>query len=101
MSELQTITDFVQTRFAEAFGPPHNILGRDSHWKFQAAPAALAINILLNGTRDVPALWLFDAHQLADGVYSASITDRDQVDGIIKLIRARIQDAADANLIVE
>jgi hypothetical protein len=54
----------------------------------------LAINLLLNGTRDIPALWIFDAGDGGDGVFSTSITCEGEVDEIINRIQDRVKRAA-------
>ena len=93
MSQSLSISQYVHDRFQEAFGPPHNTLGRDYHWKFQSSPDAPPINVLLNGTLDIPLLWVFDAHYHKDGASGSSITHRDQVDDIIKQIQDLVRRA--------
>ena len=94
MSQPGTISHYVQARFHEAFGPPQNTMGHDYHWLFRATPESLPINLLLNGTRDDAAIWIFDARQHDDGVSHQSVTHRGQVDEIIKQIQDRVQRAS-------
>jgi len=71
-------------------------MGKDDHWRLQGSPSQLPINVLLNGTRDMPALWIFDAFDREDGVFSASITREDQVGDLIVQIHERVKRAAGA-----
>src|SRR5690349_1836439 len=93
MSHTVSLHTYVHTRFRESFGKPYTTMGKDDHWRLQGSTSESAINLLLNGTRDIPALWIFDAGDGGDGVFSTSITREDQVDGIIKQIQARMQRA--------
>jgi|SoiMetStandDraft_5_1073268.scaffolds.fasta_scaffold196933_2 hypothetical protein len=93
MSKIFSLHTYVGARFREAFGAPSTTMGRDDHWRLQGSPSQLPINVLLNGTRDIPALWVFDAHDLGDGVFSAAITNRDQVEDLIVEIQSRVQRA--------
>jgi hypothetical protein len=81
---------YVDARFREAFGKPHTSMGQDDHWRLEGSASPLPIDVLLNGTRDIPALWVFDAHDGANGVFSASITQEDQVDDLIARIEERV-----------
>ena len=82
---------YVDARFTEAFGKPHNTMGHDDHWRLESASAG-PINILLNGTQEIPALWVFDARD-AD-VFKSTITWESQVAGLIIQIQERVERAA-------
>jgi hypothetical protein len=92
MSDAPSLHNYVDERFREAFGEPHTSMGKDDHWRLQGSSSTLPINVLLNGTRDIPALWVFDSHDEA-GVFSASITREDQVHDLIKQIQERVKRA--------
>ena len=94
MSESTSLHTYVNARFREAFGPPNHSMGKDDHWRIEGSSTALAINILLNGTRDTPALWVFDPHDPNEEVYRSSISQEGQVDAIIKQIQERVKRAA-------
>ena len=93
MSQESSISNYVHERFQEAFGPPHNTLGKDAHWRFQSSPDAIPINVLLYGTFENAAIWVFDAHDRNDSVFSASITHKDQVNEILRQIQQRVKRA--------
>jgi hypothetical protein len=83
-------------RFREAFGQPSTTVGQDDHWKFQASPSVMPINLLLNGTLDDAVVWLFDPHEPGDGVVAVTITREDQVAPLIREIRERVERASSA-----
>jgi hypothetical protein len=86
--------NYVHTRFRAAFGQPQNILGPDEHWSLRSSPSALPINVLVNGTLETPAVWVFDSHDRDDGVLKAFITRESQVDFLITQIQERVKRAA-------
>ena len=90
MSQPNSLHTSVDARFREAFGNPHKSMGKDDHWRLQPSPAKPPINLLLNGTRDIPALWIFDAHDGGDGVFCTSITNEGQIEDIILQIQQRL-----------
>ena len=59
MSQSSSLHNYVDARFREAFGEPHTSMGKDDHWRLQGSPSQLPINVLLNGNREIPALWIF------------------------------------------
>jgi hypothetical protein len=95
-SPASSLHTFVDARFREAFGQPHNTMGGDDHWRLLGSPSQMAINIVVNGTRDVPAVWVFDGHADGKGVFSASITNQDQVADLIVRIQDRVNYAPGA-----
>jgi hypothetical protein len=97
MSQPNSLSSFVGERFRAAFGNPHKTMGKDDHWRLQSSPAKPPVNLLLNGTRDAPALWIFDAEDGGDGVFCTSITHQDQIAGIIVQIQQRVNRAAVAD----
>ena len=93
MSPLHTI---IQRRFEEAFGKPTHTLGRDNHWSLQPPRShALPVNLLVNGTPDLPAVWLFDPNNKARSVVRTAIRDETHLEKIISLTQERVQRAAD------
>jgi hypothetical protein len=87
---------YVDARFREAFGDPHTSMGQDDHWRLQGSPSHLPINVLLNGTRDIPVLWVFDTQDENSGVFNASITQESQVYDLIEQIQKRVKRAPGA-----
>ena len=88
---------YVDARFTEAFGKPHNTMGHDDHWRLESTSAGF-INVLLNGTREIPALWVFDARDVE--VFKSTITQESQVDGLIIQIQERVKRAANPSSIL-
>ena len=93
MSQSSSLHNYVDAQFRDAFGKPHTSMGRDDHWRLQGSPSQLPINVLLNGTREIPVLWIFDAFDRENGVFSASITREDQVGDLIVKIQERVKRA--------
>ena len=89
-TSLQAILD---TRFREAFGEPRHSPNQDDQWSFQPTIPTLRINVVMNGTRDGPAVWVFDPNDSEFGVGRTSITEADQIDGLIQHIRDRVERA--------
>jgi hypothetical protein len=83
-------------RLAREFGEPDNTLGKDHHWSLRPKPELASINILINGTMDQPAIWIFDPFAKHDGVYRRFIKDADEVGEIIHMIRVRLKQAVDS-----
>jgi len=98
MSQSSSVHDYVDTRFSEAFGEPHVSRASDDHWHFVRSASQLPINVLLNGTREFPVLWIFDANDAVHGVFRTSLTDNQQVDDVIVQIQERVR-RADGSLI--
>lgn len=90
MSAETPIQNHLRARFREAFGPPHHTMGHDDHWKLQTSNA-FAINVLVNGSPEKPAVWVFDGHTRDNGVFSRTISTSEQVEEILSLIQTRVK----------
>lgn len=84
---------YIHTRFREAFGPPGSTLALDSQWSLRSHAGAPAIFILVNGSYEKPAVWVFDPYTV-DNVWRTSITSNEEVDGAIEEIQRRAAAAA-------
>ena len=80
-------------RFKEVFGKPDNSLGRDDHWAFFPTPNSVSINVLVNGTAQTPAVWVFDPHSRDDGGMRSGIEGEDDLIEVVKQIQARVKRA--------
>ena len=94
MSESPLISKIVHARFREAFGKPHRSMGKDDHWSLQANPMKAPIYVLVNGTTEKPAIWIFDTHSKLDGVISKTVTNEDELHDIITQIQERVKRVA-------
>lgn len=83
------LREHLHARFREAFGPPHRSMGPDDHWQLRSFNKD-ALNVLLNGVPEHPAVWVFDLHERTDEVFSQVITTNQQVDAIIVQIQNRM-----------
>lgn len=83
----------VHDRLCEAFGPPDNSLGRDDHWALRPEPGAISINLLLNGSSDVPAVWVFDPFDHENGVIRAFVERECDLEEIIEAVGDRLKRA--------
>ncbi|MCI0363804.1 MAG: hypothetical protein L0219_07975 [Phycisphaerales bacterium] len=88
-----TLHLYVHGRFREAFGEPQHTLGNDDHWSLRSSGSEMSINVLLNGTLETPAVWVFDPHDPDDEVYKKLITENQQADDIITQLHARLKHA--------
>lgn len=71
------------------------MLELDSQWSLRSEPEAPAIFILVNGSYEKPAVWIFDPYE-ADNVWRTSITSTTEVDDAISIVKGRLASAADA-----
>ena len=95
MPPRSLLSQRVHARFREVFGEPDNSLGRDDHWSLKTGPGKSAINLLVNGTLEVPAIWVFDPHSQGDDeVMRVAVKDEAHVDDIIRKIQERVKRAA-------
>lgn len=79
---------YIHARFREAFGAPSSMLALDSQWTLRSQPESPAIFILVNGSYEKPAVWVFDPYA-AENVWRTSITSNDEVDRAIEEIQRR------------
>ena len=84
----------IHARLREIFGEPDDSLGRDDHWSLKPGPDMPAINLLVNGTADTTAIWVFDPHAKDDGVLRTAVKDMNELESMIKKIRQRVDQAA-------
>jgi hypothetical protein len=95
VAEPSALHNVVHKRFREVFGEPQSVLGREDHWSFKpTVPYSAAINVLVNGTAELPAIWVFDPHQPDDGVLRVAIKDEQMIEDIISKIQERIRRAS-------
>lgn len=89
------LLEYLHVEFRTAFGEPSSMLELDSQWSLRSEPRAPAIFILINGSYEKPAVWIFDPYE-ADNVWRTSITSTTEVDDAISIIKARAISAATA-----
>jgi hypothetical protein len=94
MSHESALHKYTHKRLREVFGEPDHSLGRDDHWALRPGPDKGTINLLVNGTLEAPAVWVFDPHDHNDGVMRTAVQDEAHVDDIIKQIQERVKRAA-------
>jgi hypothetical protein len=94
MSDTSVIHQTVHKRFKEVFGPPSSALGRDDHWSLKlSVPKAPAISVLVNGTAEIPAVWVFDPHVENDGVMRVAVHDEATLNDTITKVLDRVKAA--------
>jgi hypothetical protein len=101
MSHISPLHESVHKRLVVDFGPPHNQLGKDHQWTLFPAPRLASIHVLVNGSVEQPAMWVFDPHTENDGIFCAYIRDADHLEEIIQMIHARVKAAANRNKKIE
>jgi hypothetical protein len=95
MPDGSTLHNYVHGRFVEVLGNPDDSLGRDDHWALQIGPDKPAINVLLNGSAEVPAVWVFDPHSKFDDVMRSAIQYKVHVEDVLVDIQQRLARAKD------
>lgn len=93
MSNRFHLHTYVHQRFREAFGEPDNTLGRDDHWSLTPSREQPAINVLVDGTGETPAVWVFDPHIKDDGVMQRAVKKEDDVAELIEKIQQQVEQA--------
>jgi hypothetical protein len=86
---------YIHAKFREVLGEPYSTLALDSQWSLRSEPRAPAIFVLVNGSYEKPAVWVFDPYA-TDNVWRTSITTEEQVDHALAIIRRRVISAAAA-----
>lgn len=95
MNTASPLLTYIHAKFREVLGEPDTVLVLDSQWSLRVSPGAPAMFVLVNGSYDKPAVWLFDPYS-SENVWRTSITTNDQVDEALSLIRGRFAAAASA-----
>jgi hypothetical protein len=80
----------VLNKLRSAFGEPSRVVGRDCHWALRRLAYLSALNILLDGGNDFPVLWVFDPHDLKNGVSHEAIRAEEEIDPLITKVQDRI-----------
>lgn len=92
------LLDHMYTRFREVFGLPSTMLELDSQWTLRpdSDPRAPALFLLVNGSYEKPAVWIFDPYDGGDNVWRTAVEADGDVDRIIKIIQDRVAAAAES-----
>jgi hypothetical protein len=93
MSELSLMHGIAVEKFRRAFGEPTRIEGKDLCWGLRPFSYVAAINVVLNGGKDRPVVWIFNPHEPTDGIWSATIENDSEIDTIIKRIEDTVRTA--------
>jgi hypothetical protein len=97
------LLEFIHARFRAHFGEPDSILGRDSQWSLPIGRSAdgvdgmkdglrlaPAIFVLVNGSHEKPAAWIFDPYDHQHNVWRCSIASEEHVEESIREIERRL-----------
>jgi hypothetical protein len=95
MSQLTPLLQHLHDRFREAFGTPSSMLELDSQWTLRPDDDRLApaLFLLVNGSYEKPAVWMFDPYDGGDNVWRTAVESEDQIDRIIELVSKRLASA--------
>jgi hypothetical protein len=96
VSMSHPLLEYIHSRFREQFGDPNTTLARDSQWSLRghSDPRAPSIFVLVNGSHEKPAAWIFDPYDAIDGVWKSSISAEADVDRAVEEVRRRLAVAA-------
>jgi hypothetical protein len=92
----KSLLHYIHARFRESFGEPGATLVDDSQWTLRPDGLAPAIFLLVNGSTEKPAVWIFDPYDGGDNVWRTSIKAEAEVDLAIAEICRRMESAADS-----
>jgi hypothetical protein len=90
----KSLLRYIHARFRESFGEPGAMLIDDSQWTLRPDGSAPAIFLLVNGSAEKPAVWVFDPYDGDDNVWRTSIKAEAEVDLAIAEICRRMESAA-------
>ena len=65
-------------------------MGHDDHWRLKSGPT-LSVNVLVNGSPEKPAVWVFEPQTVDDGVISRRVITREDIEQAIKAIQSCLQ----------
>ena len=93
MPDISPLHPALYEKFKLAFGEPDRTEGKDWHWSLRPFAYIAAINVLANGSREHPVVWVFNPHDPKDGVSSTRITEEPQIDTLIRKIEDIVRHA--------
>lgn len=90
------LLNHMYTRFREVFGTPNTMLELDSQWTLRpdTDPRAPALFLMVNGSYEKPAVWVFDPYDGGDNVWRTAVEAESDVDKIIKIVQDRVAAAS-------
>lgn len=90
------LLNHMYTRFREVFGTPSTMLELDSQWTLRPNSDVLApaVFLMVNGSYEKPAVWIFDPYDGASNVWRTAVEVESDVDKIIKVIQGRVAAAS-------
>ena len=94
MSSDIEVSSYAHARLREEFGEPEQSHGKDQLWSLSPRPDTFRIKVLLNGSPESAALWLFEPAAGSDGVLYKHIMSLEDVEDMIQEIRRRQSRAA-------
>lgn len=80
-------------RFLAAFGAPEHQDGKNMQWSIRPAARMPAINVLVNICTIKPAVWVFDPHDLKNGVACHTAGSVADIDALAEMIKRRATNA--------
>jgi signal transduction histidine kinase len=90
MSNDAALHSLLHSRFQEVFGPAHHDLYDTEQWSLVPLSGQGAINVLLNGTRMGPLVWVFDAHDKQSGARHFAVTEERHIDELIEQLQNKL-----------
>jgi hypothetical protein len=96
MPRSSPLLNHMYTRFREVFGTPNTMLELDSQWTLRpdSDPRAPALFLMVNGSYEKPAVWVFDPYDGGDNVWRSAVEVQTDVDKIIKMVQDRVAAAS-------
>jgi signal transduction histidine kinase len=80
----------LHSRFQEVFGPPDHDLWDSEQWSLTDASGTGTVNVLLNGTRQGPLVWMFYSQDDRSVAEHFAVTREEQIDQLIEQLGQRV-----------
>jgi hypothetical protein len=90
---ISPLRQLIHAKLAQAFGSSASSENRDNHWSLKPAEFVASINILVDGSSEIPAIWVFDPHSVNDGVIKIAIEREEQIEQVIQQVKDHLHNA--------
>jgi hypothetical protein len=85
-----SLHSLLHKRFQDVFGPAHHNMYDTDQWSLVPSTGLGTINVLLNGTRQGPLVWVFDSQDVQHCARHFAVTQEQHIDELIDQLRVKL-----------